>query len=271
MFRRCVVRRVYERFEGNVAGDKGYMTLQQACTIFGYQLDEEWTKGDIKKRFQKLALRFHPDHGGTGEQFQALKEAQHLLLTHRRDRGADRAAAGGAAAAGQAGATDGGIHFRRMNYDNLTNTIHRQTADLPEHRSFGLQDFVVFLLFISAAGLYYFYTTYTTQMRVLRSRWSYSEEKIRGDYAGKRPSESSWHPWMADGETRDRMDDIALLQGSVRRELVEEKRREAPLVYTPWQSGGPFARHMAPARPVESQADASAGGGTVTSATPSSA
>jgi hypothetical protein len=243
MLRRTVLRRVYEQYEGHISGDKGHMTLQQACTIFGFQLDEEWKKKDIKKRFQKLALKFHPDHGGTSEQFQMLKEAQHLLLTHRHDRGTDRVPQGSKAEPGS------GVNFRRMNYDNLTNTIHRQTADRPEYRSFSLQDFAVFLVFISCVGCYYVYRTYTTQMRVLRSRWSYSEEKIRDDYKGKKASETAWHPWMADSETRDRMDDIAVLQGSVRRELIEEKRRETPLVYTPWQSGGPFARHMAAAPP----------------------
>ncbi|KAG5468053.1 hypothetical protein LSCM4_01141 [Leishmania orientalis] len=251
MLRRSVVIRVYERFEGHVAGDKGHMTLQQACTIFGYQLDEEWTKKDIKKRFQKLALRFHPDNGGTDEQFLALKEAQNLLMTHRHDRGADRAAKG---ANGEG--VVGGINFRRMNYDNLTNTIHRQTADMPENRSFGAQDFALFVAFITAVGLYYFYKTYTTQMRVLRTRWSYTEDAIRADYKGKCPSEGSWHPWVADVEARDCMDDIAILQGSVRRELIDEKRKEAPPVYTPWQPGGPFARHRATARAPEALIDA---------------
>ncbi|XQJ30738.1 DnaJ domain containing protein, putative [Leishmania guyanensis] len=255
MLRRSVVRCVYERFEGHISGDKGHMTLQQACTIFGYQLDEEWTKKDIRKRFQKLALRFHPDKGGTSEQFLTLKEAQHLLLTHRRDRGADRGAKG---AKGEGDA--GGINFRRMNYDNLTNTIHRQTADNPEYRSFSLQDFAIFLVCFTAAALYYLYKTYTTQMQVLRSRWSYSEDAIHADYKGKAPSESMWHPWMADAETRDRMDDIAILQGSVRQELIDEKRKVAPPTYMPWQSSGPFACHMAPARAPEVSKDAHASG-----------
>ncbi|KAG5468459.1 hypothetical protein LSCM1_02439 [Leishmania martiniquensis] len=251
MLRRSVVFGVYKRFEGHISGDKGHMTLQQACTIFGYQLDEEWTKKDIKKRFQKLALRFHPDNGGTDEQFLALKEAQHLLLTHRHDRGADRVTKG---AMSKGGAGD--IHFRRMNYDNLTNTIHRQTADMPENRSFGPRDFAFFLVFITAALLYYSYRTYTTHMQVLRSRWSYSEDAIRVDYSGKAPSSGLWHPWVADVEVRDRMDDIALLQGSVRRELIDEKRKKAPPEYTPWQSGGPFARHAGRARAPEAVDDA---------------
>lgn len=235
MLRRTLLRRAYEQFEGHISGDKGHMTLQQACTIFGYQMNEEWTKPDIKKRFQKLALRFHPDNGGTGEQFQLLKEAQQLLLTHRRDKGAD-ASRGAAKQSSE-------INFRRMNYDNLTNTIHRQTADHPEYRSFSLQDFVVFFVFLFMAVFYYCYTTYKTQMRVLSSRWSYSEENLPHTGHGSPTTDKAWHPWRADGETRDRMDDIALLQGSVRREIIEEKRRASPPVYTPWQSGGPFARH----------------------------
>lgn len=234
MFRRSTFRLVYEQFEGHVSGDKGHMTLQQACSIFGFQMDEEWNKKEIKSRYKKLALKYHPDNGGTNEQFQLLKEAQTIMLTHRHDKGVDRTKA------------KGEVNFRRMSYDDLTNTIHRQTADRPEYRSFSLQDFAVFIAFLTAFVSFYLYRAWKTQRDVLRSRWSLTADQISSDYGGRTVDSKQWHPWRADGATQDRMDEIGLIQGSVRRELVEEKRAKAPLVYTPWQSGGPFARGMAP-------------------------
>lgn len=244
MFRLTARRYVYEQFKGNISGDKGHMTLQQACSIFGFQMNEEWSKKEIKKRFNKLALKYHPDHGGTNEQFMALKEAQKIMLTHRHDKGTDSVK------------TKGEVHFKRMNYDDLTGTIHRQTADKPEYRSFSFQDFAVFIVVFSLFTFYYFYRAYQTQKQIIKSRWSYSEEQTRGDYAGKNMDERSWHPWMADSDTKSRMDDIAVLQGSIRKEVVDRKRQESPIVYTPWQPGGPFARHTTSPQAAEEKASA---------------
>lgn len=230
MFRHTSARLVYEKFHGSIAGDKGHMTLQQACSIFGFQLNEEWNKKEVKKRFNKLALKFHPDHGGTNEQFMALKEAQNIMLTHRHDKGRDRAQA------------KGEVNFKRTNYDDLTGTIHRQTAGNAEYRTFGLMDFAIFIIFFSAFTFYYLYRAYQTQKNVMKSRWSFSEDKLRQSGMDEKEGRA-WHPWMTDSDTRSRMDDIAVLQGSIRQEVVDRKREDAPIVYTPWQPGGPFARH----------------------------
>ncbi|KAF5224380.1 hypothetical protein TcYC6_0091390 [Trypanosoma cruzi] len=228
---------VYEKFEGAVSGDKGYMTYQQACSIFGFQMNDRLEAGEIKKRFNKLVLRYHPDRGGSSEQFQLLREAHKILLTHRHDKG------DGASAKGSF------INFRRVNYDNVTNTIHRQTAENPEYRSFSLQDMAFFFFFVTVVMGFYLYRAWRTQMQVIRSRWSYTEDRLTTEAAHH--DEKLWHPWRSDQGTRDMMDNIGILQGSVKRELVEEKRQLAPSVYMPWQPGGPFAS----GKRVESERD----------------
>ncbi|ORC93818.1 chaperone protein DNAJ [Trypanosoma theileri] len=226
--RRTALRRVYEKFEGGISGDKGYMTYQQACSIFGFQMNDRLEAKEIKKRFNKLVLQYHPDHGGTSEQFQLLREAHKLLLTHRHDKGENAHTKG----------TE--VKFRRMHYDEMTNTIHRQTADNKEYRSFGMRDFVFFFFFVAFIFFFYFYRAWRTQMQILRSRWSYTEDRLTTE--GSRNDVGAWHPWRSDQATRDVMDDIGVLQGSIRQEVLEEKRRQAPMVYVPWQPGGPFAR-----------------------------
>lgn len=238
MLHRTLRRLVYERFEGSISGDRGHMTLQQACTIFGVQMNEEWSTNDIKRRYKSLALKYHPDNGGSNEQFLILKEAHQIMLSHGHDKHLGK---GGNQTKGM------GVNFKRMNYDDLNNTIHRQTADREEYRSFGVQDFAVFLVFITCVMGYYMYRTWTTQFQVMKSRWSFSEADLEARTPaspGLLEVERTWHPWRADRESRDRMDDVALLQGSIRREVVEKKRQDAPVVYTPWQYGGPFARHL---------------------------
>ncbi|RNF09405.1 chaperone protein DNAJ [Trypanosoma rangeli] len=219
---------VYEKFEGSIAGDKGYMTYQQACSIFGFQMSDRLEAGEIKKRFNQLVLRYHPDRGGSSEQFQLLREAHKILLTHRHDKG------------DATSTKTRDINFRRVNYDTVTNTIHRETAENPEYRSFSLQDIAFFIVFLSLVMSFYLYRAWRTQMHVLRSRWSYTEGRLSPEAAHH--DVKAWHPWRSDHGTRDAMDDIGILQGSIKRELVEEKRLQAPTVYMPWQPGGPFAK-----------------------------
>ncbi|EPY39731.1 chaperone protein DNAJ [Angomonas deanei] len=128
-----------------------------------------------------------------------------------------------------------------MNYDDLTGTIHRHSVDKVELRSFSLADFLVFICIFSFFAFYYSYNAYKTQQAILQSRTSYTVDDVKR--VGTDLERKSWHPWMADRETRDTMDDIGLIQGNVRQEVVDERRKETPRVYTPWQSGGPFARN----------------------------
>lgn len=234
--RRSAVRLVYEKFEGTIAGDKGYMTYQQACSIFGFEMSDRLEVTEIKKRFNKLVMRYHPDHGGTSEQFQLLREAHKLLLAHRHDKGESN----------RAGGTD--VNFRRMNYDNMTNTIHRETAGNPEYRSFSLQDFAFFLALVIFVVSFYAYRAFHTQLQILRSRWSYTESMLHDE--GGHKDVRGWHPWRTDRMTRDVMDEIGHLQQSISREMLEEKRALSPLVHMPWQSGGPFANYTVARQPI---------------------
>ncbi|KAG8349106.1 hypothetical protein ERJ75_000713300 [Trypanosoma vivax] len=226
---------VFKKFEGTIAGDKGYMTYQQACSIFGFQMSDRLEMVEIKKRFNTLVMRFHPDHGGTSEQFQLLREAHKLLLAHRHDKGAAMKG------------TDAGVNFRRMSYDEMTNSIHRQTAENSEYRSFSIRDIFFFATFSVFLVSLYLYRTFQTQMRILCSRWSYTEEQLSSETVQQ--NVSSWHPWRSDRNTRDVMDEVALLQRSMSLEMLEEKRRAAPPVHMPWQPGGPFAKGQSQAVP----------------------
>lgn len=224
MFRRTF-RRLCE--QDAVSGDKGHMTYAQACAIFGFQLNERLEKKEIKKRFQKLVLKFHPDHGGTSEQFQLLKEAQKIMETHRHDKGAEHA--------------DGTrFKFHKVTYDDATNTIHRQTADNIENRSFGMMDFAFFVGIFGFMTSAYWYHAWKTQEHLTRSRWRMTEDKMK---PVNPETENAWHPWKADQDIRDQTYEIGVIQGSIKRELLQRRQEEVPHVphplvpRSPWVSG----------------------------------
>ena len=75
-------------------------------------VDKKATKDDIKKAFRKLALKHHPDKGGTDEKFKEITEAYAILSDDKKRREYDtygQAFPGGSTGSsqgGQAGLTD---------------------------------------------------------------------------------------------------------------------------------------------------------------------
>lgn len=208
------------------------MTYAQACAIFGFQMNDRIEKGEIKKRFNKLVLKFHPDHGGSSEQFQLLREAQKIMETHRHDKGDERV-------------KKGNINFHKVNYDDMTNTIHRQTADKPENRTFGALDMSMFFVILGCISAAYFYQSWQTQKHLARSKWRMTEDKM-SDVQAPKKGNHVWHPWGASQDERDQSYVLGVLQGSMKEEILRERNdairpagssAQHPLVQqSPWSS-----------------------------------
>lgn len=56
------------------------MELHEALEIFGFKDGEDIDSTELKKRYRKLALKNHPDHGGDTDKFQDINEANLMLL-----------------------------------------------------------------------------------------------------------------------------------------------------------------------------------------------
>lgn len=56
------------------------MELHEALEIFGFKDGEDIDSTELKKRYRKLALKNHPDHGGDTDKFQDINEANSMLL-----------------------------------------------------------------------------------------------------------------------------------------------------------------------------------------------
>lgn len=210
MLRRTLRKACAHQRDEPVYGDKGFMTYAQACSIFGFQMNERIEKKQVKKRFNSLVLKYHPDHGGTAEQFQLLREAQKIMETHRHDKGEDMAS------------KKGKINFRSVNYDEMNNTIGRETGDKPENRSFGALDIAVFFLIMGCVTAVYFYQAWQTQKHLARSKWRMTEDKVDG-MQPQAKSIHAWHPWGASQDARDQSYVLGVLQGSMKEEVLKER------------------------------------------------
>lgn len=56
------------------------MELYEALSILGFKDGEDIDSVELKKRYRKLALKYHPDHGGDTEKFKEINEANSMLL-----------------------------------------------------------------------------------------------------------------------------------------------------------------------------------------------
>lgn len=56
------------------------MELHEALEIFGFKDGEDIDSTELKKRYRKLALKHHPDHGGDTDKFKDINEANSVLL-----------------------------------------------------------------------------------------------------------------------------------------------------------------------------------------------
>jgi curved DNA-binding protein CbpA len=52
------------------------MTLTEAFELLKLEKDPTLTKSDVKKAFKKQVFEYHPDHGGSLEEFMRLKKAR---------------------------------------------------------------------------------------------------------------------------------------------------------------------------------------------------
>jgi curved DNA-binding protein CbpA len=57
--------------------------LESYFKLFGLTDISKTTETDLKQRYRKLAIRFHPDKGGMPEQFRFVKDAYECLLAER--------------------------------------------------------------------------------------------------------------------------------------------------------------------------------------------
>lgn len=56
------------------------MELHEALEIFGFKDGEDIDSTELKKRYRKMALKHHPDHGGDTDKFKDINEANSMLL-----------------------------------------------------------------------------------------------------------------------------------------------------------------------------------------------
>lgn len=62
------------------------ITLMEALDAFGYSRTTDFTAETLKRDYRKLAMKHHPDHGGSAEAFDRVTRARERLLLVIKDR-----------------------------------------------------------------------------------------------------------------------------------------------------------------------------------------
>jgi hypothetical protein len=205
MIRRCV--RLLCENDGR-ADLPGGMPLLQALSIFGFTLQDKIEKSEIKKRYAKLALKHHPDRGGSSETFQQIVAAQKTLMSVRHDQHTERPK----------------VEFRKHTPNSY------DTAMRKEERQFGRVDTFFFIVMLSGLVSAYVWKVTSQHTSVLRKRRNMLPEEVQEIENPKKP-EDVWHPWHADSDLKSNVEELAVIQGVVRREVLDERREQLEYVH----------------------------------------
>ena len=181
-------KRKYDHFDPNDPGNmplQEYMKITEAYQLFGFGLTEEVTADEVKKRFKKLALKAHPDSGGSSDDFKKLIDAHKIMQSVRHDR-ATKTKSGKK--------TNIKVNFTRESFDSMTNTPHRESAE--EITKVDRTDLICFALACTAVFGWYIYYKYERSVRLVRSRGRLKDEHMFEQDEPKPNQEThQWHAW----------------------------------------------------------------------------
>jgi hypothetical protein len=201
MLRRCL-RLLCPSEDTSRADLPGGMSLALALKTFNFGLSENIEKHEIKKRYAMLALKHHPDRGGKSEDFQQIVAAQKILLSMRHDK-----------------------HKERPKAEFKTYRPNSPTTQMKEEAKYGKIDVVFFLLLLSGIIVGYFYRIRNQHTRVLQQRRNMLPSEVSEIENPKRTGDV-WHPWHADSDQKSHVEEVAVLQGVIRRDVLDERRKE---------------------------------------------
>jgi len=178
-----------------------YMKLMEAYHIFGYKLGDKIEAPEIKKRFKKLALKAHPDQGGSEEQFRQLIEAQKLMLSARHDK-AFRDKSGKKKSEK--------YHPPKYNYNYYSDSVEK-AGPIENAAEYALDSKMdLFLVLATLGGIYYFWgERMKDRVMVLnntRGRLDPEDMAPKPEIIYKPKGE--WHAWRANNQDLSRLKQI---------------------------------------------------------------
>eukprot|EP00759_Apiculatamorpha_spiralis_P010772 PhF_6_TR17619/c0_g1_i1/m.26766 len=179
MFRRCFRRLCEADFKA--APDS--LELSQAYGIFGYSMNQPITTVELKKRYRELILKYHPDHGGSADDFRKLQKAYKALQSHDRD-------------------TKRTFKVERMTADegmgyNIKEAAREAVAD----------HWDIIFLFVALAAVVGWYARRQMHLydALVASRYKTTQEEVDESFPKEfKDRKHTWHAWRSDGSAHYR-------------------------------------------------------------------
>jgi hypothetical protein len=186
-------------WETNEELEPEYMKLMEAYDVFGYKLGDKIEAGDLRKRFKKLALKAHPDQGGSEESFRTLIEAQKLMLSARHDK-ATRTKSGKKKADPPKHTYTRSYHYEAVyirEVENLTEQVIGKYVD-------------VFIVLVSLGFIWYWVGQDMKEKILLlnQTRGRLDRTEMHPDPEVILHDKGQWHAWRANNQDISRLQQI---------------------------------------------------------------
>lgn len=184
MLRRTLRRMMAESLD-DMPADK-LQRVKEAYMMFGFtDFGAPVEKLELKKRYNDLAMRAHPDRGGTPDRFLKLQENYKIMQDFKMDSHRVRPKVK--------------VTFNNKTYDDITNTIHRHRQE--ETLRLDVTDALAILVVLPLGILLWYYYAWDNATRLSDARSRMTEKELKP--APINESKVEWHPWRANPDLHE--------------------------------------------------------------------
>jgi curved DNA-binding protein CbpA len=198
------------------------MSIAVAYELFGFVVSDRITQKEINKRYKLLAKKYHPDSGGSPEQFKHLKEAQKVLSQVKHE--APAGSTGGdpnKEDVSSTGKRRGATTFTRANRADAMGTVDATNREGNPNANADVSDAVAFFIVFPAILVFWYWRNERNVLALSDSRSRMGVEEVRPQTEHPEAPSREWHPWRASNGEREQI--TAILEERKQRLHIENE------------------------------------------------
>ena len=180
--------------------------IQKAYEIFGFTVSDTITEEIVNKKYKNLAKKYHPDAGGTPQQFQRLKEAHKLMLSIKHEPKDPKVK----------------TKFTKV---NRAEALHRTDHTNVAENEWDVTDAVAVLIMVPLVLGFWYWHNMDTTIRLSDARRRMSVDEMRPQKREEN-AQHEWHPWRASNDDKEFITNV-----------LEDRAKRNNVATTGWVEG----------------------------------